>query len=302
MKKLFVIAAMMTSFIANAQEFVVATGDTKGGSTYSKMFNELNKACSKSIQMTEQQSTGSIANLDMLIGNKVNAAMVQADMLFFNKATDEAKVANIKTLVTLYPEELHFVARGDVKKEGGFMGIGANKVVFSTINDLASRPVGAVGGSVLSGRVVSSQSGLNFQVFEYPNNDALKAALLEGKIDAILVVGGAPHSLISSLDQRYKLLSVPVDMQKKLSGVYSPTKLSYSNLNQAGVTSVATQSLLVARTYKSPAMIAQLKSVRDCFYQEVPTLQDRVGSFPKWQQVDVSDKGKWDWYSLPSTK
>jgi TRAP-type uncharacterized transport system substrate-binding protein len=298
MKKTFFIAAMMTSFVASAQEFVVATGDSKGGSTYSKMFNELNKACSKSIQMTEQQSTGSIANLDMLIGNKVNAAMVQADMLFFNKSTDEAKVANIKTLVTLYPEELHFVARGDVKKEGGFMGIGANKVVFNTINDLASRPVGAVGGSVLSGRVVSSQSGLNFQVVEYPNNDALKAALLDGKIDAILVVGGAPHSLISSLDQRYKLLSVPIDMQKKLSGVYSPTKLSYSNLNQAGVTSVATQSLLVARTYKSPAMITQMSKLRSCFKDEAGNIADKIGTHAKWQLVDVNDQGKWAYYDL----
>jgi TRAP-type uncharacterized transport system substrate-binding protein len=298
MKKTFFIAAMMTSFVASAQEFVVATGDSKGGSTYSKMFNELNKACSKSIQMTEQQSTGSIANLDMLIGNKVNAAMVQADMLFFNKSTDEAKVANIKTLVTLYPEELHFVARGDVKKEGGFMGIGANKVVFNTINDLASRPVGAVGGSVLSGRVVSSQSGLNFQVVEYPNNDALKAALLDGKIDAILVVGGAPHSLISSLDQRYKLLSVPIDMQKKLSGVYSPTKLSYSNLNQAGVTSVATQSLLVARTYKSPAMTAQMSKLRSCFKNEAGNIADKIGTHAKWQLVDVNDQGKWAYYDL----
>ena len=298
MKKLFVIGAMLTSMVASAQEFVVATGDAKGGSTYSKMFNELNKACSKSIQMTEQQSTGSIANLDMLISNKVNAAMVQADMLFFNKATDEAKVANIKTLVTLYPEELHFVARGDVKKEGGFMGIGANKVVFNSINDLASRPVGAVGGSVLSGRVVSSQSGLNFQVVEFPNNDSLKAALLEGKIDAILVVGGAPHSLISSLDQRYKLLSVPADMQKKLSGVYSPTKLSYSNLNQAGVTSIATQSLLVARTYKSPAMISQMSKLRSCFKAETPNIADTRNTHAKWQLVDVDDQGKWAYYDL----
>lgn len=299
MKKTIVsLSILMASIGTYGQELVVATGDAKGGSTYSKMFNELYRVCSKTVPMLEQQSTGSIANLDMLSSNKVNAAMVQADMLFFNKATDEAKVANIKTLVSLYPEELHFIARGDVKTEGGFMGIGGSKVVFNTINDLASRSVGAVGGSVLTGRVVSAQSGLKLNIVEFPSNDAMKSSLLDGKIDAILVVGGAPHSLIASLDQRYKLLSVPLDMQKKLSGVYAPTKLSYSNLNQAGIQSITTQSLLVTRTYKSPAMLSQLGKLRECFNNEAPNLADTRNSHPKWQLVNTQDTGKWEYYNL----
>ncbi len=304
MKKIAVFSAALALCVsAYAQDaFVVSTGDAKAGSTYSKVFNEFAKVCSKAVPMAEQTSNGSLMNLDNLSSNKVNAAIIQSDLLAFTKATDPAKVNNIKTLVTLYPEELHFIARGDVKKEGGFMGIGANKVTFNTLNDLAGRVVGAVGGSVLSGRVVSAQSGLNFQIAEFPKNDALKAALLEGKVDTILVVGGAPHALVASLDQRFKLLSVSPELQKKLGGVYAPTKLSYSNMNQAGIDSVTTQSLLVTRTYRSPDMQNTLAKLRDCFNKEVPNLQDARGSHPKWQLVDTADKGKWDYYDLPKAK
>lgn len=298
------LALSVASIGAFAQDvLVVSTGDAKAGSTYSKVFNELNRVCSaKNAPMTELTSTGSIQNIDNLTSNKVDAAVVQADLLFFTKATDPAKIANVKTLVSLYPEELHFIARADVKKEGGFMGLGGNKVSFNTLNDLSGRPVGAVGGSVLSGRVVSAQSGLNFQIVEFPNNDALKTALLEGKVDSILVVGGAPHALVTSLDQRFRLLPVSAELQKKLGSVYAPAKLSYSNLNQAGIDTITTQSLIVTRTYKSPAKLQQLAKIRECFVNEVPNIQDARGSHPKWQLVDVADKGKWDYYDLPKAK
>lgn len=302
MKKLFAaILAMFVSVSVFAQEaFAVATGDVKAGSTYSKVFNEYAKACSPTLPspLSEISTTGSLQNLQLLVDNKANAIVVQSDLLFFTRATDPAKVANIKTLVAMYPEELHFIARGDVKKEGGILGFGGTNVTFNTLNDVRGRVVGAVGGSVLSGRVVSSQSGLNFTVQEYPNNDSLKAALLEGKVDTILVVGGAPHALVSSLDTRYKLLSIPADLQKKLSGVYSATKLSYSNMNQAGIDSVTTQSLIVTRTYRSPAMQKQLAAMRSCFKTAALDLADKNGTHPKWQVIDVEDKGKWDWYEL----
>ncbi len=84
--------------------------------------------------------------------------------------------------------------------------------------------------------------------------------------------------------------------------MYAPTKLSYSNMNQAGIDSVTTQSLLVTRTYRSPDMQNTLAKLRDCFNKEVPNLQDARGSHPKWQLVDTADKGKWDYYDLPKAK
>lgn len=292
-----IVLAVSAAVAQTDDSFVVATGDAKAGSTYSQMFNEFEQQCKKH-NLSEQQSTGSVKNVDLLTSNKVNGAFVQSDLLFFTRMTDPSKVSNIKTIASMYPEELHFIARGDVKKEGGFMGIGASKVTFNTINDLQGRVVGAVGGSVLSGHVVSAKSGLNFQMLEFPSTNDMMTALLAGQIDSVLVVGGAPHSTVAALDRRFKLLTVPKDVSVKVADVYSPAKLSYSNLGQSGVDGLATQSLFVTRSYKSPAMNKKIGEVRKCFYDAVLTLQEARKTHPKWQLVDIEDKGKWDFYLI----
>lgn len=299
MKKILATILTTIAFSASAQ-FTVATGDAKAGSTYSKMFQQLSAQCPNI--MTETVSTGSVQNVELLTGNQVNAAIVQTDMLFYMKSTDPDKVANVRTVFTLHPEELHFIARADTKTEGGVgigsFKIGGNSVTFTKVGDLKDRVVGAVGGSVISGRIFSSQSGLNFAVQQYPTNDALKTALLEGKVDTILVVGGAPHSMVQSLDTRYRILAVDSATQQKVAAVYKPTKVSYTNLNQAGVNTVATQANFVTRVYRSNDKLEQLKKIRNCFNTKLGDIQDTTGSHPKWQVVNGSDKGNWTFYEL----
>lgn len=299
MKKIIATILAVVAFSASAQ-FTVATGDAKAGSTYSKMFQQLSAQCPGI--MTETATTGSVQNVELLTGNQVNAAIVQTDMLFYMRSTDPEKVANVRTVFTLHPEELHFIARADTKKEGGVgigsFKIGGNAVTFAKVGDLKDRVVGAVGGSVISGRIFSSQSGLNFTVQQYPTNDALKAALLEGKVDTILVVGGAPHSMVQSLDTRYRILAVDPATQQKVSAVYKTAKVSYTNLNQAGVNTVTTQANFVTRVYRSNDKLEQLKKIRNCFNTKLGDIQDTTGSHPKWQLVNSSDKGNWSYYEL----
>jgi TRAP-type uncharacterized transport system substrate-binding protein len=307
MKKTLIALAALASVSVFAQDaFVVATGDSKKGSTYSAMFRELNKVCSASINMVEKETTGSPENIDLLTSNTVNAAIAQGDLISYIDQTDPAKVANVKTVFALAPEELHFIARSDVKTEGGINvpGLGnfkGTKVEFKTLDDIAGRKVGGVGGSILSGRVVAKQSGLNFQMVDAGNNENLQKMLLEGQFDAILVVGGAPHGLVKTLDARFRLLPISQETAAKLKA-YTPAKLSYANMNQAGVPTVQTQALFVSRTYRSPAMLASLAKLRSCFEQQVPNLQDARGTHPKWQVVDPSNHGRWTWYELPAAK
>lgn len=303
MKKIFaLIAALVMSCSLQAQEsFEVATGDAKAGSTYSVMFNQLTKYCGFDLKLKEVESTGSVKNIEMLTSNVVKAAFAQSDLLFYYRSTDADKVKNVKTIFALYPEELHWVARSS-KSEGGVLGFGAKNITFNTIADLKGRTVGAVGGSVLSARVFSSVSGMGLQVAEYPNNDALKQALVEGKIDAVLVVGGAPHKLVQSLDGRFRILSVDKATVDKLStgpnALYKAAKLSYSNLGAAGVDTVAAESLLVTRTFRSPEMLSKLYKLRDCMTKRLPDIQDASGTHPKWQDVSSDNKGRWTWYDL----
>jgi uncharacterized protein len=298
------VAFMMAAGIAAAQQesFTVATGDSKSGSTYSQMFRELKNQCGAQLQLNERETKGSVENVALLTGNQVNAAIVQSDLLFFTRMTDPAKVQNVRTLVGLHPEELHFIARGDVKKEGGFMGIGGKEVVFRSVEDLAGRTIGAVGGSVLSGRVFAAQSKLNFQVREFPDNAQLTAALLKGEIDTILIVAGSPSKAVAGLDTRFRILPVTPAVAKAVEGVYSRTKISYSNMGAAGVDTVATQALLVTRTYRSKQMTDQLAKFRGCFENQLGNIQDKTGTHPKWQDVDSANLGKWEVYALPASR
>ena len=289
---------------ASAQELIVATGNLQTG-TYSKMFTEITRYCQPStigIMIKQQQTTGSVENLSLLLDNKVNGAWVQSDMLFLRKAQDKSKTEPIKTLVGLHPEELHFVARADTKTEGGVslgkFNVGGSKVTFNTLGDLRGRAVGAVGGSFVSLQLVSQNAGLDLQPVEFPNNDALKAALLGGQIDAALIVGGAPHPVVASLTKQFRLLPVGQDTAMKLKDVYDPILVSYDNLGQASVPTLATQALFVSRLYSSEKMNATLGKLRKCIKDNIPELKDALGTHPKWQAVTVENDGKWPLYPV----
>lgn len=303
---LLTIVAMLYSASAHAQEaFRVAVGNPAG--TYGTMAKDLFSRCDAAatgLNVELVATSGSIENIALLSGNKVNAAFVQSDILFATKESDPGKVSRIKSLFGLHPEELHFVARADVKKEGGWLGgrIGGTSVTFTKLDDLTGRPLGAVGGSVFSGRVVSQYGRLRLQVVDAGNNDALLKQLLEAKIDSALMVGGQPLTIVEKLDTRYRLLPVPPELQRQLKEVYAPAKLSYSNLNQSGIDSLATQALMVTREYSSPAMLNNLAKLRACFEAKLPDIKDANGTHAKWQEVSLDAPGTWPRYALPAAK
>lgn len=229
LKTALLVAIAASASIASAQ-VKVTTGDPKG--TYSAMFKQLQQACSNTVAMTEVNSSGSNENVDRLVGNQVNAAFVQTDVLFYRARTENLK--NVKTLLALHPEEVHLVAPAVSKtKEGGVMGIGGKPAVINTINDLSGRPVGAVGGSVTTAQVIRLQSEINFTVQQFNNSKDLMAALNAGTIAAALMVGGSPLPDVAALNGNYKLLSIPEAVQAKLKGVYRPARLNYSQMVDA---------------------------------------------------------------------
>lgn len=290
-----------------ASELIIATGNLKSG-TYSQMFSELNRFCQPStigIMIKQRETTGSVENMNLLLTNKVNGAIMQSDLLFLARSQDKTKTEPIKTLFGMHPEELHFIARSDVQKTGKLCvkGYGScDTIEYKTLGSLKGRTIGAVGGSVMSANVVSQFAGLDLNVQEFANNDALKAALLENKVDAILVVGGAPHALVASLDTRFRLLPVGQDTQAVLKDIYAPALLSYDNLRQGGVPTLTTQALFVTRTYNSAKMIDTLSKLRKCAKDSIPELKDALGTHAKWQQVEVGADGKWPLYDLPAQK
>src|SRR5512141_2081618 len=131
MKRFIFLLLLATSLAAQAQTLRVATGSPKG--TYAAMFKELTQVCGTEVPMVEVPSTGSMDNINQLVGNQVNAAFVQSDVLYLRARTEE--LGNVKTLLALHNEALHFVAKANSGlKEGGTLGFGAKEIVLSDIS------------------------------------------------------------------------------------------------------------------------------------------------------------------------
>jgi len=238
-------------------------------------------------------------NIDRLVGNEVNGAFVQTDVLRFRGNTED--LSNIKTLVTLHPEQVHLVALATTNlKEGGTLGIGGKQVVFNTVNDLAGRVVVAAGGSYITAQVIRLQTEINFQVVEVADAKAAIEAVNSGQAAAALFVGGAPMDNLKTLNKAHKLLSFPEASVAKLKNVYKPAVLNYSNLGAAGVATVSTDALFVTRSYTTPKFVDGLAKLRACFNTKAPELAETTGTHPAWSKIVVGAEGKWPMYQLPT--
>lgn len=293
-------AAILLAVVSTAtigQQLKVATGGSAG--TYSTMLKQIIGVCGTSIAIVEQNSTGAVENLNLLTGNQVNAAFMQTDVLYFSARTQD--LGNIKTLVALHPEEVHLLAPAtSMLKEGGMLGVGSKPVVLATIKDLQGRRVGAAGGSLITAQVLRLQGEIGFNVLEYPDNNALIAALGKGEVDTGVFVGGAPLPILAGLKGDWKFLSIPEDVVAKLKSVYRPARLNYSSLKQMGITTVATDALFVTREYKTAKFLEALGALRSCIVKNLDDLKETTGMHPKWQAVDIANQGKWPYYELPT--
>ncbi len=282
---------------AHAQQLIVATGAPEG--TYSKMFDQAVGVCQQSLVLTAYKpaTTGSVQNVELLMGNKVNAGIVQADVLFFRAMTDSRTANTIKTLFGLHPEEIHLVARADGVKDGGFMGFGGTRVIFNDVTDLEERNIGAVGGSVITANILAAQSGLKMNVIPMGSNPEALSALQEKRVDAVVIVGGQPMPLVSALSSDFKLLTINEKVAEKLSAIYAKATLNYSNVGANGTPTLSTQALFVTRDYRTPEMVEALNAFRACVKEKVPTLAETLGNHEKWQDVDPNNTGKWPVYN-----
>ena len=294
-------ALVATSAVAQTQ-LKVSTGSATG--TYSRMFKEFQGVCKDQIMQIEMPSTGSVQNMDRLLGNEANAAIVQTDVLFYRARNED--LSNIKTLFALYPEEVHIVAPAvSPIKAGGVMGsgFGAKPIKLETVNDLQGLSVAAWGGSIVTAQVIRLQAEINFTVTEVPGYKEAKAALDAGQVAAIVMVGGQPMSDVQALTNAYRLLSFNDNTLGKLKSVYVPAKLNYSNMGQngSGIQTIATEALYVTRAYKTPKFVESLAALRGCFKANVADLSETTGTHKKWAAVNADNQGKWAFYELPAT-
>lgn len=307
---LAVLTSLLVSTSAVAQEkFVIAGGGgAKNGSVYSNMVGTMAQFCSTdSMIVEEQQTTGGVENLGLIRNNKVKAAIVPSDVLAAAKFDNASSVAQIWTIMTLHNEAAHLIVRADTKKEGGLkignIHMGGNTITFNNPEDLKGRAIGAVGGSAVTGRIISDmlRYGWKIDSTSFKNTSELLAALTAGKIDAVLISAGLQSDAVKAVKGNFKLL--PLRGNSDTQAVYQPMKVEYPNLNGGrSVDTIGSRALLVTRTWRSEEMLQTLATFRQCMLGNLGKIQDTTDTHPAWQDVNADERGTWQWYNLPSTK
>lgn len=290
---------------ADTAQYKVLIGTGQADGTYDVMSKQLLNMCRKGNVFGLTNTTGTVANIDGILANQLDAGFGQEDSLFLKKSTNP-EVKGLKTLLTMAPEEIHVFVR---KNTGLFMEksvVGVkykgDPIVFTFVEQLAGYHVAAWGGSFDTARLIAANGGINYTTVKVANlSEALKK-LDTGEVQGVLAVAGAPAKIFEDIAAGpYKLIGFKDATVLKLVSIYNGgAVLNYSNLDAEGINTVSTNAIVFTREYTDAEMIHELAAFRECAYAAVPKLKDMRGMHKKWRAVSVTNKGKWEWYNLPT--
>lgn len=274
---------------ASTQEFKknIMTGGPKGtyiqiGRNLAKLGNE----CGRTLNVVE--SAGSLENL-IAVRSKLNTqfGIVQSDVLDYLKAFQagdkelQNAIWGVRIMFPLYNEEIHILANQDIR----------------VLSDLAGKKV-AIGkkdsGTFLTASLIMDIMKVNSaERVPLGSGDALQA-LLDGEIDAMFYVAGAPTKLFD--DPRIasaNLHLLPLN-ETPLLTTYIPSTIkagTYPFMDEA-VDVVAVKAVLMTYEYRAKKNEYQrqsCKAVSD-FSNLLVTNLDRLKKegHPKWNNVDLT--------------
>lgn len=296
------LAMAVSAGSATAQTFKVASGSK--GLTYNAQLTNIKDTCSKEIAIVEEPSTGAVANVELLLDNKINGAWVQADILHRYARTRGSEMATIKTLLVMHREALHFITKRQASETGMGSKIGAlfkdAKVDIKEIQQLNGMTVATSGGGVETAKQVRTETEINYKIMEVKDSaEALKNLALD-RADAALIVTGQGADAIKTLGKEYRIVTIPAAIQEKLKGAYTADTVSYSNMGSEGVPTVSVQALFVTREYTTDNMKRALSALRNCVLTNLDNIREN-GGHKTWWQIKREDQvnAKWPLYKLP---
>lgn len=302
----FIISVLlaMVAFAQPAQPVVALSTGIEGG-TYHQMANELIAACQQSdtVKWRVNKSGGSQDNIDCLVNNQCNLAIIQADALSVLGQGNNA----LRVFQTLHPEEVHIVTLVEPRKVGGVMGIGAKPVIINDTLDLEGLKVGVWGGGAITASIINDRGDIKFIPVEFDDGSKAFEALEKRQIDAVLAMGGARITSIAKLSKAYKLVPFADDHIRPLSKLYTPATISYRNLGQSGVKTIAVPALMVTRNYTTGNVFNALTKLRSCMREKLVELESTAGNHAKWTDVKLPGmegyiEPKWPMWEPAATK
>ena len=289
---LLLFATLTAPAFAAAPAFLDVATSPKG-STAADMFRDLGKVCTGASFLRQRQTSGSVENLDLLLGNQVSLAFVQLDVLKARDQIDhDPRTAELKQLLPLNFDEIHLIAKRPVTSKNIFGKVSTNGI--TKWSELKGKKLGAWGGSVVTANVLKAKSGVPVNILEYKGRDDTMNALNAGQIDAVLSVVGQPADWVRTLDAS-KFALLPLDISPAaVNGFYKQATLRYPQLG-SGIPTYAVQRILVTRNFKTPERRSALLNYQKCALSKLPDLQETEGFHPKWSDVTFKESD-WPWF------
>ena len=251
MKKVFFVLAL-SFWTQVASAFTIATGPNDG--TYFQIAQDIKSLAAKDgVDLQVTPTKGSIENIQLLASGKADLAIVQLDALRFVVDILKEKRGmdlfdQIKVLLNLYPEEIHVLSNN--KDIQTFYHLEGKRVSIGTEG----------GGSALSAAVLFSVYDINattsFDSFE----DGVKK-VLDGTLDAVIFVGGAPVPFIDKLAGKLHFVRLPAN--PALEQIYFRSRLTKAQYNwaQSDTETYAVPASIVAVDRRDESYAGQMQQL-----------------------------------------
>jgi TRAP-type uncharacterized transport system substrate-binding protein len=241
-------------------------------------------------------STGGTENIQALVERKIDAGIVQADVLTFMTHTEPMIATKIRSLVALHSNYLHFfVLKNGYKEDRGKFKF-KKLAVIRNMRDLEGRRVAAFGSANITGRIINEQLGLNMRLVEVSSKEAGLAMLNKGEVAAFFAMGGKPIPWVEKeVDGNTVTLAnvEPADIEM-LKSPYYAGKLTYKKLGVVGVNAVAVRNELLVWDFTGQRA-QQLLQVRKFLKDNLNDIKDSRGAHPAWQDIELKTLDMVSW-------
>ena len=270
--KFFIFVPIIFLFLScGKSKKVIFAGGFKGG-TYYKIAESIDSVPGSS---TVIPTNGSLDNILLLSGKKADYSLTQLDMLQ-NYSIGEPEVKEkVKMLLPLYGEEVHLIARKEIKDLKSLAG---KKISIGPSNS----------GMKISSLIFLGQIGIEEGkiIMEEMETEKAIPMLLKKELDAVIVIAGQPVKLLSEIPASEKnnihLLEFAGDLYQAVGG----TNLTYQKADipantyawqDQSVKTLVVQSVLISRN-------DILEFINTLFASK----EKLTGIHPKWKSLDRS--------------
>lgn len=306
-RTLFVIAvvAFLSCFgaAAYAEDSIAIVSGPKTG-TYYAIAKDISQVAGKAgISVDVKTSEGSIDNIKRLNSpENVGLGIVQSDVLGFlsrSRSPESIRMANnLRMVFPFYNEEVHVLARNDIKS---FMDLQGKRVAIGEDGS----------GNMLTSINLFSMMGVTPADSKKISPAQGVVSVLKGELDAAIFVGGKPVRLFKNLEdltlpenQKYAAMLdqvhfLPMDNPKMLEE-YKPAVITKADYNfvKDDVPTIAVQAVMVSfdqstgTSGTAKKRCDKLSQLAKVIRKDLPNLAEK--GHPKWKEVNLdADIGNW---------